>query len=199
MIHKTKAFRLSILALFIAFIIIQNFVPLLGYIPVGPLSLTTIQITVIIAAVIFGPIDGGIVGAVWGILSCIKALTAPSSPVEPLIFTNPLIAVIPRIVVGIVAGYLFIFLNKLKVKKTISMVLSGLAGALTNTILVLGLIYIFYRTPAVAHAYGVSDPKYLGGLLLVVIATNGIPEAILSSIITPIISLPLGHYINRDE
>ncbi len=117
MIHKTKAFQISILALFIAFIIIQNFVPLLGYIPVGPLSLTTIQITVIIAAVVFGPVDGGIVGAVWGILSCIKAFTAPSSPVEPLIFTNPLIAIIPRIIVGIIAGYLFIVLNKLKLKK----------------------------------------------------------------------------------
>ncbi|AZZ61266.1 ECF transporter S component [Oenococcus sp. UCMA 16435] len=55
MIHQTKAFHLAIMALFIAIVIIQNFVPLLGYIPIGPLSLTIIPITVIIAAVLLGP------------------------------------------------------------------------------------------------------------------------------------------------
>lgn len=82
MVRNSKAFRLSILALFIAFVIIQNFVPFLGYIPVGALSLTTIQITVIVAAIVLGPTDGAIVGDVWGILSCIKAFTSPSSPVH---------------------------------------------------------------------------------------------------------------------
>ncbi|MCV3295650.1 MAG: ECF transporter S component [Oenococcus sp.] len=199
MIRKTRAFKLAILALFIAFILIQNFVPLFGYIPIGPLSLTTIHITVIIAAIVLGPLPGGILGGVWGLLSLIRAFAAPTSPVEPLIFTNPLIAILPRILIAIVAAYLFIFLTKIRVKKAFAMMLAGLAGALTNTVLVLGMIYLFYRTPEVASAYGVANPSLIGGLLLTVIGTNGIPEAILAAIVTPVIALPLYQYVHKAD
>lgn len=199
MVRNSKAFRLSILALFIAFVIIQNFVPFLGYIPVGALSLTTIQITVIVAAIVLGPTDGAIVGGVWGILSCIKAFTSPSSPVASLIFTNPLISVLPRILVGLLAGYLFIWFTKTKIKKPMSATIVGGLGALLNTVLVLGLIFIFYRNPAVAQAYGVSNPNLIGGVLMATVGTNGIPEAILSAIGTPIISIPLLHFMDKSE
>ncbi|MBS0949553.1 ECF transporter S component [Weissella minor] len=199
MVRNSKAFRLSILALFIAFVIIQNFVPFLGYIPVGALSLTTIQITVIVAAIVLGPTDGAIVGGVWGILSCIKAFTSPSSPVASLIFTNPLISVLPRILVGLLAGYLFIWFTKTKIKEPMSATIVGGLGALLNTVLVLGLIFIFYRNPAVAQAYGVSNPNLIGGVLMATVGTNGIPEAILSAIGTPIISIPLLHFMDKSE
>lgn len=199
MVRNSKAFRLAILALFIAFVIIQNFVPFLGYIPVGALSLTTIQITVIVASIVLGPIDGAIVGGVWGVLSCIKAFTSPSSPVASLIFTNPLISVLPRILVGLLAGYLFIWLIKGNLNKTVSSILVGGLGALLNTVLVLGLIFLFYRNPEVAHAYGVSNPNLIGGVLMATVGTNGVPEAILSAIVTPIISIPLLHFMDKSE
>ncbi len=199
MIHQTKAFHLAIMALFIAIVIIQNFVPLLGYIPIGPLSLTIIQITVIIAAVLLGPTDGAIIGGVWGFLSCLRAFTAPTSPVEPLIFTNPLISILPRILVGLAAGYLVIFFKKINLKQSLYLALIGLIGALINTVLILGLIYIFYRTPSVAHAYGVSSPKYIAALLVAVIGSNGIPEAVLSAIATPLITLPILRYWQRND
>ncbi|GLB47513.1 membrane protein [Philodulcilactobacillus myokoensis] len=199
MLNHTKAYKISILALFIAFIIIQNYIPLFGYSPVGPLSLTTIQITVIIAGIILGPVDGGIVGGVWGFLSLIKAFTAPSSPFEPLVFTNPLISILPRILVGLFAGYLFILFGHIIKKTSINMIITGLLGALLNTILVLGMIYLFYRTPEVAKAYGASNPAMIGKLLLIVVGTNGIPEAILSAIVTPLIADPILHFVKRDD
>ncbi|ANZ57413.1 ECF transporter S component [Fructilactobacillus lindneri] len=191
MLRKSKAYRISILALFIAIIMVQNFVPLFGYIPVGPLSLTTIHITVIIAAVMLGPLDGGIVGGVWGLLSFIRAFTAPTSPVEPLIFTNPLISILPRILIGVVAGYVFIALTKTKIKPVLSLVITAVVGSLTNALLVLGMIAIFYRTPAVAHAYGVSDPSLITKVLMATVGTNSIPETILAAIVVPLICLPL--------
>ena len=197
LIKKSKAFKLAILALFIAFVIVQNYIPMFGYIPIGALSITTIQITVIISAIVLGPTQGGIVGAVWGILSCIKAFTAPTSPVESLIFTHPIISVIPRILVGVITGVLFMFFIKKNMNKTVSTALLGCIGALINTILVLGLIYLFYRTPAVAKAYGVSNPSLIGGALLALVGTNGVPEAIVSTIVTPIISIPLLHFMNK--
>ncbi|MFD1318179.1 ECF transporter S component [Loigolactobacillus zhaoyuanensis] len=190
MTHKNKAYRISILAMFIAIIIIQNFVPMFGYIPIGLLDLTTIHITVIIAAIILGPGDGALIGGAWGLITFIRAFTAPTSPLAPLVFTNPVVSIVPRILIGLVAGWLFIWLQR-KMKRTPAMMLAALAGALINTILVLGLIYMFYRTPAVAQAYGTADVSRLGGLLLVVVGTNGIPEAILAAVVAPLICTPL--------
>lgn len=188
--QKNKAYRISILAMFIAIIIIQNFVPLFGYIPLGLLDLTTIHITVIIAAIILGPKDGALVGGAWGLITFIRAFTSPTSPLAPLVFTNPVVSIVPRILIGLVAGWLFIWLQR-KIKRTPAMMLAALVGALVNTILVLGLIYLFYRTPAVAQAYGTADVSRLGGLLLAVVATNGIPEAILAAVVAPLICTPL--------
>lgn len=188
--QKNKAYRISILAMFIAIIIIQNFVPLFGYIPLGLLDLTTIHITVIIAAIILGPKDGALVGGAWGLITFIRAFTSPTSPLAPLVFTNPVVSIVPRILIGLVAGWLFIWLQR-KIKRMPAMMLAALVGALVNTILVLGLIYLFYRTPAVAQAYGTADVSRLGGLLLVVVATNGIPEAILAAVVAPLICTPL--------
>ncbi len=176
--------------MFIAVIIIQNFIPLFGYIPLGLLDLTTIHITVIIAAIILGPRDGALVGGVWGLITFIRAFTSPTSPLAPLVFTNPVVSIVPRVLIGVVAGWLFIWLQH-KIKRTPAMMVAALAGALINTLLVLGLIYLFYRTPAVAKAYGTADISRLGGLLLVVVGTNGIPEAILAAIVAPLICTPL--------
>ena len=72
--------RSTIRSILIAIIILQDFVPFLGNIPVGPLSITTMHVTVIIAAIVVGPVDGAIIGGVWGILTWVRAFVAPSSP-----------------------------------------------------------------------------------------------------------------------
>lgn len=193
MTKNSSAYRISILALFCAIIIIQNFVPLFGYIPVGPLDLTTIHITVIVAALVLGPRDGTIVGTVWGLITFVRAFVAPTSPLAPLVFTNPVISILPRALIGLFAGLIFNWLRTGRLPKPVSMLIASLVGALTNTLLVLGLIYLFYRTPQVAAAYQ-TNISGLMKVLLVVVATNGIPEAILAGIVGPLISLPLQRF-----
>ena len=53
---RTK--RLTAQTLLLAILILQDFIPALGNIPIGPLSLTTLQITVMIGAVVMGPNTG---------------------------------------------------------------------------------------------------------------------------------------------
>ncbi len=78
--QRKKTQRIAFLALFTAIIIIQNFIPFLGYIPLGPLNLTIIHITVIVAALVLGPKDGALVGGVWGMITFIRAFVWPTSP-----------------------------------------------------------------------------------------------------------------------
>lgn len=186
---RNKTTRLVLLGLLSAIIIIQTFVPLLGYIPIGPLSLTIIQVTVIIAAIVLGTLDGAIIGGVWGLITFIRAFIYPTSILAPIIFTNPLISVFPRIMIGIVAGLLFYKVLKGRINETLAMSISGVVGSLTNTILVMGFVYLFVREPY-ANAINVNVEDLLPAILAIV-GTNGVPEAIFSGIITPIIAKPL--------
>ena len=104
-------------------------------------------------------------------------------------FVNPLIAILPRILIGIVAGGSFSWLKKRLAKQSSAMVLAAILGSLTNTLLVLGQIYLFYRGKSQAmYALNVNE---LLPYLLGVIATNGLPEAILAGLVSPLIAGPL--------
>jgi len=186
--RRSNAYHISVLAVLMAIIIIQNVVPFLGYIPWAGLSITTIHITVIIAAVILGPRDGALVGGVWGMIDWIRAFVAPTSPLAPMVFTNPLVSVLPRILIGVVAGWVFIWFNRRR-KTELGLTLAGIAGSLTNTILVLGLIGTLYRHQA-AGFYQVDLSKLMP-YLLTIVGTNGVPEAILAGVLTPLIGTAL--------
>lgn len=183
--NKNKTYRIAILGILSAIIIIQNFVPFLGNIPIPPLNPTIIQITVIVAAFVLGIKDGMIVGGIWGIVRMIKAYTLPTSPLDLLLFTNPLISLIPRILIGLTAGWVFQMFYKRGQEKR-GMVIGAIVGSLTNTILVLGFIALLYGQQY-SEALGISSANLMGALATVV-ATNGIAEAIASAIIAPIIS-----------
>ncbi|KRL40386.1 ECF transporter S component [Liquorilactobacillus nagelii] len=181
--------RLVILAFFTAIILVQNFVPLVGYIPLGPLNLTLIHITVIVAAFVLGPVDGALVGGVWGTITFIRAFVWPTSPLATIVFVNPLIAILPRVMIGLVAGSIFKLLQP-KVRHTMAaMIPAAILGSLTNTLLVLGQIFLFYQSKS-QMLYQINT-KALLPYLLAVIGTNGIPEAIAAAIIAPMISAPL--------
>lgn len=180
----------TIRSILIVIIILQDFVPFLGNIPVGPLSITTMHVTVIITAIVVGPVDGAIIGGAWGILTWVRAFVAPSSSLAPLVMVNPLVSVVPRIMIGLVAGYLYRWLTRLSKQPRLAMILAGIAGSLTNTGLVLGAIALFYRTPAVARAYGVNVAHLLPALETIM-ATNGLAELVFAAIVVPLVAYPV--------
>ncbi|MCO6017789.1 MULTISPECIES: ECF transporter S component [Carnobacterium] len=186
--RPNKTYRIAILGILTGIILIQNFVPFLGYIPIPPLNPTIIHITVIVAALTLGVKDGMIVGAVWGVIRLIKAFIMPSSPLDLLLFTNPVISIVPRILVGFVAGYVFFKLKK-RLKTTTAMTIASVLASLTNTILVLFFIYVFYKEDyATAMKVDMSNlVKFLGTIVL----TNGVAEAIAAGVIAPFIAKSL--------
>jgi Predicted membrane protein len=161
-------------------------VPFLGFIPTGFINITIIHITVIVAAIVLGPKDGAIVGLVWGIGTMIRAFTSPTSIIDTTVFTNPVVAVLPRIVVGLVAGYIYLWFKKHSQKKVFGMAVASAFGSLTNTLLVLVLMRSMYAS-AMAQAYA-TQTDLLNRLLLIIVGTNGIPELIAAIIIAPAIS-----------
>ena len=68
---------------------------------------------------------------------------------------------------------------------TAGLALAGISGALVNTLLVMNLIFVFFRD-AYASANGVAASAVYG-FILSVIGINGVPEAIVAGIITVLI------------
>lgn len=151
-----------------------------GFIPwFGGVSLTIMHIPVIIAAIIVGPFSGLVVGLIFGLFSMIQAGVAPSGPTD-VWFTNPMLSILPRLFIGPLA---WLTSRVLKHWPTASLAVAGAVGSLTNTVLVLGMIGLLGYLPWAA----------LGA----VVVTNGLPEMLISIIITTAVvaaywHIPLG-------
>ncbi|MDD6794382.1 MAG: ECF transporter S component [Clostridiaceae bacterium] len=152
----------------------------LGFIPLPFMNATIMQIPVIIGAIVEGPIVGAIVGLVFGLFSMYQSFTAPTS-VLSIAFMNPIVAIIPRVLIGIVSYYVYKFIKAKFNKIKLSYGLASIAGTLTNTIGVLGLVYVFY-IEQYAEANKITTDA-VAGMIGSIILTNGIPEAVISAII----------------
>ncbi len=170
--------NITSLALFSAIIIVMTFVPYVGYIMYGGLSITTLHIPVIIGAVLLGPLPGLVLGLVWGVTCLIYAVM--QGTFDAVIFLNPMISVVPRVIVGFAAGIYYQLLSKRF--KTMSMPLTAILATLTNTVLVLGAIQIFGGVELVTFA------DWIKNVILIAVGINGIVEVVLSVILVTAIT-----------
>jgi uncharacterized membrane protein len=81
-----------------------------------------------------------------------------------------LLAVLPRLFIGPIAWLVW---RALKRWNVVALIISAIAGSLTNTILVLGMIVVLGYAPLLA--------------VLPVVVVNGLPEAAVSAIITTLV------------
>lgn len=181
---NNNARRLVTLALFTAIIILQSWVPFLGFINIGPIAMTIIPITVILGTLWLGTRDGAILGFVFGMNSLIRAWLV-GNPVERLIFTSPFVSLIPRILMPILVGLLVKYLLD-RFSDPTKAAIAGFTGCILNTILVLGSIGLFKSTEYIGTIEG-ANASQLWTILLGIVTANGVPEAIIATIITPII------------
>jgi len=180
-------------ALFIALQLVLQLTGI-GLIPLPLIRATTLHIPVIVGAVLLGPLAGAVLGGVFGMCSMWTATTAPSllsfafSPVIAAGSSGAAgaakalwIALGCRILIGVVSGWLWIALKKVKVNDLIALPVVGVAGALTNTGLVMGSIY-FLLAPEFAAAKNVAMEAVLG-LVMGIVTTSGVAEAAAAAVL----------------
>ena len=176
--EKTR--RLVIAGMITALILLLGLTGL-GYPYVPPFKLTIVQVPVAIGAMILGPWYGIFFGMLFGATSMYQAAIG-GLPTAPM-FLNPLVAMLPRMIVPIVAYLIFKLFDKILKGKNrlVSGVLGGVFASLTNTVLVLGAVYIFYGARAAAMI-GIA-PETLLALLLSIVVSSGLPEAAASGLL----------------
>ena len=186
---------ITLMGVLLAIEIIMAFTPL-GFVPLGFTKATTIHIPVVIGAIFLGPLAGTILGGAFGILSIIINTVSPaltSFVFSPFItiggaqgnIWSLVIALVPRMLIGIVAYYSYKWVSKIDKTKVIAYATAGVVGSLTNTVLVMSGIYIFFGQQYAAAKEVTFEALF--GVIIGIIGINGIPEAIVAAIIVALV------------
>lgn len=149
-----------------------------GFIPLPTIKATVMHIPVIIGAILEGPAVGVMVGLLFGLFSIFQNMTAPN--ILSFALLNPLVSVLPRILIGLMAYYSYKLLPVRN--ESVRIGVGAAIGSLTNTAGVMGMIYFLYAADFAA-ARGL-DAASVHTVITGIIVANGIPEAIISVLIT---------------
>lgn len=173
--NKLKNFVL--LALFVALIVLLGSTPL-GLIPLGFINVTILCIPVIIGTLFMGWKNGIILGLAFGLTSFVSALIKPSALVATLMAASPLcvavMSILPRLCVPLAAwGVYKLLKNK---QENVAVGVAAVAGSLTNTVLYLGLMLLFYILCGIDAT---SVLALIGGTALIAGSCEAIVAAIL--------------------
>lgn len=176
--------KIALIGVFSALIIVLT-ITRLGFIAFSPaISVTILQIPVILCAMMTG-IGGGIfAGFAMGIMSLIMAAVSPNGILDP-IFVNPLCSVLPRIILGVVAWGIWNLLNFVpKMPKSVSAGITGFLATAIHTFAVYGCVFIFDGTGIreALEKIGMAGTGYFGVILA------GLPSEILEAVASLVIS-----------
>ena len=179
--------KMAVIGVLSAISIMMSMLPFIGYIPIGPTKATIMHIPVIIGAIIEGPVVGATIGLIFGLTSLWNAMTQPT--ITSIFFLNPLVSILPRVLIGVVAYYVYQGIYKISKKVYAAGFMAGLIGSLANTAGVLGMIYVLYADQYMERIgqAGADAGKWLFTLA----ATNGIPEALVAALIVSAVSVSL--------
>jgi uncharacterized membrane protein len=177
---QNRTRKIVVTAVLSAVTIVLGLLPFGGYIPFFGISITILAIPVIIGAILEGPVVGAGIGLIFGLTSLYQAATAPKSPLDPL-FVNPLLSVLPRMLIGPVAWLVW---SALKRWKVIGLLAAGFFGSYANTAFVLGMFgLLFAKDTRVTEVLGDNVWKAIGGIAL----ASGAPEAGVAAVVVLIV------------
>lgn len=179
---------LVLIAMFTAIIFVLGMTPL-GLIPLGFINLTILHIPVIVCAMVCSLRVSVCTGFMFGLVSTINAFIKPSTLVANLLGVSPvaviIMSILPRVLIPITTAFTYRGLNKAlhtdehAARTGISVAIAAIVGSLTNTVLYLGSMGLFY------WIFCPSNLAYYTGVLLTVIMGVGVPcEAIAAAIVS---------------
>ena len=170
-----------LLALEIIFQIVGN------YLQFGPVNINLSLVTIVIAAVLYGPLSGAILGFFNGLMALLSpstlAIFMPISPVGTVVA-----CLLKTTIAGLAAGLVFkIFKNK---NNVVGLVLSSFIVPIVNTGLFSVFCLLFFRS-FLESGIGDTFPNIGAFLIFGVIGWNFIFEIITTVIISTIVGMIL--------
>ena len=175
-------------ALFVALVLLRGLTPI-GMIPLGFINVTILCVPVIGGTLLLGLKTGLVLGLCFGGVSALSAFgifSTPSTLAGALVAASPALAavmcVVPRLMVPVVAHLVYKLVAKGEPAKKRAVPFAAAAGSLTNTVLYLGMMLLFYVMLGI-DSEGVL--ALIGGTGLIA----GTSEAVVAALIsTPVLA-----------
>ena len=198
--RRTKDTRWMVgVAMMAAVVVLLANTPL-GLIQLPVIKATTTHIPVIVGAILLGPMAGGLLGGIFGICSMISNTIAPvatSMCFSPFLSTTGIVGAVKavwvsvgcRILIGVVAGWLWLGLKKLRVTDLVALPIVGFMGSMTNTVTVMFSILFLFRAEY-ATAKNIAMEAFYDFVMGVVTGT-GVLEAIVALVLVTVIGKAL--------
>lgn len=189
-----RTVKMVLLAILVAIMLILAFTPL-GYLKVGVIEISFMMIPVAVGAIVLGPLAGAILGGVFGTTSFIQALGISHFGVM-LMSINPfytfILTMIPRVLMGWLAGLIFQALYNNEGTKRVSYAVGSLSAALLNTIFFMSFLIILFGNTD--YIKGFQGDMSLFPFVVAFVGINGLVEAIVTMILGGAISRALIRY-----
>jgi uncharacterized membrane protein len=185
--QKTNVRYLTQLALLVAIVLLMK-VTGLSSVHVGPLNMTFTMVPIAVGAMLMGPLAGGVLGLIYGCTSFYDAVSGGSVMTGTFFQLNPLatfvLCVGMRVLVGVVAGWLFRLLHKVDKTHTVSYFLGGLCTPLLNTIFFMGfIVLVFYNTEYIQNLVATKGASNALSFVVLMVGVQGCIEAVTGAVI----------------
>lgn len=196
--RSVKTRRVALLAVMLALVVVLSFLPL----NLGAAVLALTILPVLVVALTQDIVTSAAAGLLMGLTSCLMAYTVNAGTLTAPMFQNPLISVLPRVCVPLVVfgarTGLSAAVSALSRRRSLSAraektclaavdYVSAALGVVTNTALVLGMIWLVYGGKQVGNAY--VSPEFVMGM----VSLNFVIEVI----VFPLLSPPIAYAVRR--
>lgn len=196
--RSVKTRRVALLAVMLALVVVLSFLPL----NLGAAVLALTILPVLVVALTQDIVTSAAAGLLMGLTSCLMAYTVNAGTLTAPMFQNPLVSVLPRVCVPLVVfgarTGLSAAVSALSRRRSLyaraektclaaADYVSAALGVVTNTALVLGMIWLVYGGTQVGNAY--VSPEFVMGM----VSLNFVIEVI----VFPLLSPPIAYAVRR--
>ena len=198
--RNERTLKLVQIAMLAAVELIFAFTPL-GYLRVGTvLEITFMTIPIAIAATTVGPVASITMSLIFGISSFIQCFGMSAFGV--LCFSispwkTAVLCIVPRLLMGILTGYLFRWLKKTG-KSLLAFSLTSLSAALFNTLFFVLFFFVLFRSASLdfGNDFVVNiSTMNLAQVFAFIAGINGLVEVVACTVLSTAIGKALEHYL----
>lgn len=153
-----------------------------GFIPFPTVKATIMHLPVIASSILEGPLVGAFVGLIFGLFSLYQNMTNPSA--LSFAFYNPLVSILPRILIGITSYYAYKYM--FSKSETVKITVATIVGSLTNTLGVLTMIFVLY-----AKDYAKIKNIDVSAVAMTIYGAIALPYGTVEALVSVAIIVPL--------
>ena len=191
------------LAILTALILVLAFTPL-GYLRLGPFSVTFMPVPVVIGAILLGPGGGAFLGLIFGLTSfaqCFGIDPMGTTLMTINLFYTFVMTVVTRTLMGFLTAWVFRGMQALLAKlpnadksKPVAFAVASASGPFFNTVLFMSSMYLFFGTEEVVlNAFELTGVVPFFVFVFGLVFANALVELLVTLLIGTAVCTALNH------